>query len=58
MQIIIEYLFNQTKTYPLENKISPSAVARGEGRGEDMCMESLITANKVRNAPGFRFNWG
>ena len=41
MQIIIEHLFNQTKTYPLEIKISPSLVAKGEGRGEDMCMESL-----------------
>jgi hypothetical protein len=41
MQIMIEHLFNQTKTYPLENKISPSPVAKGEGSGEDMCMESL-----------------
>ena len=41
MQIILEHLFNQTKTYPLENIISPSLVAKGEGRGEDMCMESL-----------------
>ena len=41
MQIILEHLFNQTKTYPLEIKISPSLVAKGEGRGEDMCMESL-----------------
>ena len=41
MQIIVEHLFNQTKTYPLENKISPSPVAKGEGRGEYMYMESL-----------------
>jgi hypothetical protein len=44
MQIIVEHLvehlFNQTKTYPLEIKISPSPVAKGEGCGEDMCMES------------------
>ena len=38
---MIEHLFNQTKTYPLENKISPSPVAKGEGCGEDMCMESF-----------------
>ncbi len=42
MQIMIEHLFNQIKTYPLEIKISPSPVAKGEGRGEDMYMESLI----------------
>ncbi len=58
MQIIVEHLFNQTKTYPLENKISPSHVVKEEGCGEDMCMESLIMSNKVRNAPGFRFNRG
>ena len=40
MQIMIEHLFNQTKTYPFEIKISPSPVAKGEGHGEDMCMES------------------
>ena len=42
MQIMIEHLFNQTKTYPLEIKISPSLVAKGEGHGEDMYMESII----------------
>ena len=42
MQIILEHLFNQTKTYPLENMISPSLVAKGEGRGEDVYMESII----------------
>ena len=41
MQIILEHLFNQTKTYPLANMISPSLVAKREGRGEDMHMESL-----------------
>ncbi len=40
MQIMIEHLFNQTKTFPLEIKISPSLVAKGEGRREDMCLES------------------
>lgn len=40
---MIEHLFNQIKTYPLEKKISPSPVAKGEGCGEDMYMESLIT---------------
>ncbi len=43
MQIIVEHLFNQIKTYPLEIKISPSPVVKEEGCGEDMCMESLIT---------------
>ncbi len=38
---MIEHLFNQIKTYPLENKISPSPVAKGEGCGEDMYLESL-----------------
>ena len=43
MQIILEHLFYQIKTYPLKIKISPSPVAKGEGCGEDMCMESFIT---------------
>ncbi len=53
MQIMIEHLFNQTKTYPLENKISPSQVVKGEGCGEDMCMESLITNEQSTADPRF-----
>ena len=48
---MIEHLFNQTKTYPLEIKISPSLVAKEEGRGEDMCMESLITNEQSTAGP-------
>ncbi len=50
MQIILEHLFNQTKTYPLENMISPSLVAKGEGRGEDMCMDSLLNKEEQNTA--------
>ncbi len=51
MQIIVEHLFNQIKTDPLEIKISPSPVAKGEGRGEDMCMESLIKNEQSTAGP-------
>ena len=51
MQIMIEHLFNQIKTYPLKNKISLSPVAKGEGRGEDMCMESLIKEEQGTACP-------
>jgi hypothetical protein len=37
---MIEHLLNQIKTYPLEIRISPSQVTKGEGCGEDMCMET------------------
>ena len=40
---MIEHLFNQIKTYPLEIKLSLSLVSKREGCGEDICMESLIT---------------
>jgi len=47
---MIEHLFNQIKTYPLDIWISPSQVAKGEGCGEDMCMEHLITTNEQSTA--------
>ena len=47
---MIEHLFNQIKTYPLEIKISPSPVAKGEGYGEDMCMDHSITTNEQSTA--------
>ena len=47
---MIEHLFNQIKTFPLTIKISPSQVAKGEGCGEDMCMDHLITTNEQSTA--------
>ena len=47
---MIEQLFNQIKTYPLKIKISPSHVAKGEGCGEDLYMEHLITTNEQSTA--------
>ena len=55
---MIEHLFNQIKTYPLENKISPSPVAKGEGCGEDMCMESLITNEQSTADPRLQLQPG
>ena len=43
---MIEHLFYQIKTDPLTIKISPSHVAAGEGCGEDLYMESLITTSE------------
>jgi hypothetical protein len=48
---MIEHLFNQIKTYPLEIKLYLSLVAKGEGCGEDMCMESLITNEQSMARP-------
>lgn len=43
---MIEHLFYQIKIDPLSIKISPSLVAAGEGCGEDLCMDSLITTSE------------
>ena len=50
---MIEHLFYQTKTYTLEINISPSPVAKGEGCGEDMCMESIIKNEQSTAYPRF-----
>lgn len=47
---MIEHLFYQIKTFSLEIKISPSPVVKGEGCGEDLSMESLITTNEQSTA--------